>query len=128
MPDIFSDQLMQVVRDLALAGIVYLAYKFARDASKKSGRIPALARGAAWVIGISIFAVVMMGRPSCEDGDQLFGTCSEYADNDFTPTNSQRGARFLYFAVLLGAPTIMGVMSVKGHPLNPWAKPDSSRL
>lgn len=128
MADIFSDELFRVARDLAVAGLVYLAFKTARDAAKSSGRIPTLARGFAWVLGIALLAAVMMGSPSCEDGPSLYGGCAEHADNGFSPTGSQRGARFLYFAVLFGVPVIMGAMSVRGHPSNPWAKPDSTRL
>lgn len=124
MPDIFSDQLIQVARDLALAGVIYLAYKMARDASKASGRISALWKGGAISLAVAAFAALTLGNPSCTDGDPLFGGCSEYADNQYTPTSDQRGATFLYFALLFGLPVAMGAMSVQGHPLNPWAKPE----
>ena len=122
MSEVFSDQLVQVARDLVLAGIVYLAYKTARDASKGSGRISALWRGYAWTIGLAAFAAFAIGSPSCADGDPMFGYCEPGSDG-FSLTGAERAARFLYYALLLGVPVTMGALSVKGHPLNPWAKP-----
>lgn len=123
MPDILSDQLIQVARDLMLAGIVYIAYKTARDASKSSGRVSALWRGWAWSLGIAAFAALMMGSASCDSGDPMFGYCDQ-ADDGFAPTDVERAARFLYLAILFGVPVTMGAMSVAGHPLRPWAKPE----
>lgn len=127
MPDVFSDQLIQVARDLAVAGLVYIAYKLARDASKTSGRISALWRGWAWSLGLAGFAALIMGNPSCSGGDPMFGYCDQGGDG-FAPTIAARLARFLYYALLFGVPVTIGAMAYKGHPLNPRANPDRSRL
>lgn len=128
MADIFSDELFRVARDLAVAGLVYLAYKTAKDAGNNQGRRAALLKGWGYCIGIAIFAAVMLGRPSCEDADPLYGGCSQQDDDGYIPSSSQRGATFLYWMLLFGVPVTMGVMAALPHAANPWIRPDKSRL
>jgi hypothetical protein len=81
--------------------------------------------GVLWCFGIAAFAAFSMGSPSCEQpGDPLSGGCEEYADDGYDPTSEQRGARFLFWAVLLTTPVIFGVMDSRKYRSNPWKKPD----
>lgn len=114
---------MQVARDLAMAGIAYLAYRTAKGASKSTGRVPALLKGGGFILVLAALAAFNMGKANCEDSDPLYGGCSQYADNGFEPTDEQRGATFLYWVLFLGVPVAMGALSERGDPLRPWAKP-----
>src|SRR3546814_7273035 len=74
---------IQAGRDLAIAGLVYLAFKTARDATLSSGRIPVMLKGAGFVLVIAAFAAFTLGNPSCDEGDPLFGSCTSSADGGF---------------------------------------------
>lgn len=120
MLDILGSEAVQVARDLAIAGLVFIAYRTAREASAASGRISALWRGWAWCLGIAAFAAVTLGNPSCEGGDPLFGSCAADVDGGFAPTNADRWVRFFYFAALFGVPVTIGALA---NRFNSWGRP-----
>ncbi|MGN6689789.1 MAG: hypothetical protein ACTHJU_02470 [Sphingopyxis sp.] len=123
MLDVLGSEAIQAGRDLAIAGLVYLAFKTARDATALSGRIPVMLKGAGFVLAIAAFAAFTLGIPSCDDGDPLFGACVQAGGHGFEPSIAARTATFLYWALLFGAPVGIGAMSARVDPLNPWGKP-----
>jgi hypothetical protein len=125
MPEIYSDELVSVIGKLILAGVVYLAFTFAKDAADKRGRWDALWKGTAWCVGIAVFGAMQIGEPSCaqSDDDPLRGGCVEYADDGYSPGPDQRYAKFLGYVVLLLVPVSMGVGSGRRHASNPWRRP-----
>lgn len=124
MPAVISAELFQVARDLAIAGLIYLAYSNARNAVERAGRIAILFRGLGWVLGIAAFASFSVGRPSCEDSDPLYGGCEQYADDGYEASGDQRFAVFIYWALVFGVPVVMGVMAGNVDHRNPWGRPD----
>lgn len=108
MLDVLGSEAIQAGRDLAIAGLAYLAFKTARQATASAGRIPVL---------------LTLGNPSRDDGDPLFRSCAQSADNGFKPSDAQRAGTFLYWLLLFGVPIGMGAMSARVDPLNPWGKP-----
>ncbi len=128
MWEALGSETLQAGRDLAVAGLVYLAYKTAKAAGNNQGRRAALGKGLAYCLGIALLAAVMVGQPSCEEGDALFGGCSRHADNGFAPSGDQRAATFLYWLLIFGVPVTMGAMAALPHASNPWAKPDRTRM
>jgi|TARA_Y100001001_G_C7897313_1_gene270374 hypothetical protein len=125
MSEFYSDTLWDVGRTLFLAFIAFQAYKMTRDYGEKAGRWSALLKGIAWVAGIALFAAAMMGNPSCEEsGDPLYGGCEQYADDGYEPTLEQRGARFLFWTLLLGIPAGFGLMDSRRYAANPWRRPE----
>lgn len=123
MLDVIGSEAIQAARDLAIAGLVYLAFKAARDATVSSGRIPVMLKGAGFVLVIAAFAAFTLGNPSCDDGDPLFGSCTHSANDGFEASDAQRAGAFLYWLVLFGVPVGLGAMSARVDPLNPWGKP-----
>lgn len=123
MFDVLGTEAIQAGRDLAIAGLVYLAFKTAREATASSGRIPVMLKGAGFVLVIAAFAAFTLGNPSCEDGDPLYGACTQTGDDGFDPSDAQRAGTFLYWALLFGVPVGLGTMSARVDPLNPWGKP-----
>jgi len=123
MLDILGSEAIQSGRDLAIAGLVYLAFKTAREATASAGRIPVLLKGAGFVVALAAFAAVTLGNPSCDDGDPLFGSCMQSAVDGFEASDAQRAGTFLYWFLLFGVPVGMGAMSARVDPLNPWGKP-----
>lgn len=70
----------------------------------------------------------MMGNPSCEEsGDPLSGGCEQYADDGYEPTLEQRGARFLFWTLLLGIPASFGLMDSRRYAANPWRRPEGPK-
>jgi hypothetical protein len=125
MSEVYSDTVWDVVRTLVLALIARQAYNITRDYGEKAGRWLALLKGSAWIAGIAFFAAAMTGNPSCEvPGDPLGGGCEQYADDGYEPTLEQRGARFLFWALMLGLPAGFGLMDARRHANNPWRRPD----
>mgnify|MGYP001058131931 CR=1 FL=1 len=122
MLDVLASDAVQAGRDLAVAGLVYLAYKIARDAAQGSGRVPALLKGAGVVIVLGAIAALMVGNGSCGDSEPMFGYCSQ-SEGGFAPSIAQRAATFLYWLILFGVPVVMGAMAARVDPLNPWGKP-----
>ncbi|WP_137871046.1 hypothetical protein [Sphingopyxis sp. 2PD] len=123
MLDVLGSEAIQAGRDLAIAGLVYLAFKTAREATSSSGRIPVMLKGTGFVLAIAAFAAFTLGNPSCDDGDPLFGSCAQSADDGFEASDAQRAGTFLYWLLLFGVPVGMGAMSARVDPLNPWGKP-----
>lgn len=112
MSDVITAELFHVLRDLFIAWVVWFSYKTTLEASEEHGRWWAAWRGALWAAGLALFASATLGQPSCEDtGDGLRGGCESYEDNGYTPTTEQRFARFLFFALLLGAPSVAGAIN-----------------
>lgn len=122
MLDVLASDAVQAGRDLAVAGLVYLAYKIARDAAQASGRVSALLKGAGVVVVLGTIAALMLGNGSCGDSAPLFGYCSQ-SEGGFAPSVAQRAAAFLYWLILFGVPVVMGAMAARVDPLNPWGKP-----
>ena len=123
MLDVVGSEAVQAGRDLAIAGLIYLAFKAARDATVSSGRIPVMLTGAGVVLVIAAFAAFTLGNPSCNEGDPLFGSCTQSADDGFAASDAQRVGTFLYWLLLFGVPVGLGAMSARVDPLNPWGKP-----
>ncbi len=113
MSDVITSELFEAARHLAIAGLVYVAYRTARDAASTSGRLPALRKSLTIVLAIAAFASVSHGSASCEESDPLYGGCEQRADDGFTPTSADRGGIFLYWLALLGIPAAMGIAAVK---------------
>lgn len=122
MLDVLASDAVQAGRDLAVAGLVYLAYKLARDAAQGSGRFSALLKGAGIVVVLAAIAALIVGNGSCGDSEPMFGYCS-HSEGGFAPSVAQRAATFLYWLILFGAPVVMGAMAARVDPLNPWGKP-----
>ncbi len=80
-------------------------------------------KGTGFVLAIAAFAAFTLGNPSCDDGDPLFGSCAQSADDGFEASDAQRAGTFLYWLLLFGVPVGMGAMSARVDPLNPWGKP-----
>lgn len=119
---------LQAARDLMIAGLVYLAYRSARDATQKAGRIPVMIKGGGIVVAIAALAAIMLGHPSCESGDPLFGVCEQQAGNGYDASTAARAGAFLFWCLLFGVPVMLGAMQARVDPLNPWSKPDRTRL
>jgi hypothetical protein len=88
-----------------------LAYRLANGAADRFGRWGAAWRAAVWCCGLALGAAILLGNPSCEVGDPMFGACEAHAENGFAPTDDQRGATFLFFALVLGAPAFAGALT-----------------
>ena len=113
MLELYVDQIYKVGHGLLIAAIAYKAYKLASDAAKRYGRFPVLWKGAAWCFGIALVAALLLGQPSCDGaGDRIFGSC-EHLESGFSPTLEQRGARFLYFFLLLCLPAAYGSLTAR---------------
>lgn len=123
MSEILGSEALQAGRDLLMAGLVYLAYKTARDATQNAGRIPVMLKGSGLVFALAAFAAVMHGQPSCENGDPLFGACEQQTDEGFEASGAQRAGVFLFWSLLFGVPVMLGAMQARVDPLNPWGKP-----
>ena len=121
MSDIISGELIQVARDLVMLGIGCLAYKLTRESAQLRGRFGALARGAAWCIGFGLLAAVLLGSPSCDGDFDWSGYCS--GSDGYAPGMAARAAQLLYWVAFLSVPMVLGALSYRGDPLNPWAKP-----
>lgn len=127
MPEAYSEQLWRAIGALMLSGVVLFAFRQAKEAAEKNGRLLALRSGVLWCLGIALLAAFSLGDPSCEeDGDPLHGGCEVYADDGYVPTMDQRGAHFLFWAVLLVAPVVIGVLEARKYDLHPWRKPSES--
>lgn len=69
----------------------------------------------------ALLTAPLMGQATCEAGDPLFGYYEQDADDGYIPTIEERTSRFLYFAVLLVAPGIVGVLNARAHAAHPSA-------
>jgi hypothetical protein len=123
MWEILGSEALQAGRDLVIAGLVYLAYKTARDAAQNAGRIPAMLKGGGFVLAFAAIAAFMLGQPSCDSGDALFGACDVTAEDGFAASSAARAGTFLFWTLLFGVPVILGAMQARVDPLNPWGKP-----
>jgi hypothetical protein len=128
MWDALGSEALQAGRDLVIAGLVYLAYKIARDATQKAGRIPVMLKGGCFVLALAALVAVMLGQPSCNSGDPLFGGCAEQAGGGYAASNAARAGAFLFWSLLFGVPVVLGAMQARVDPLKPWGRPDRSRL
>jgi hypothetical protein len=110
MPEIYSEQIWDAVRSLALTAVAVFVFKTARDAAKGMGRWSAGWRSVAWCCGIAAFAAFSLGEPSCEEqGDPLRGGCEVVADDGFEPSIDERLALFVFWALILTTPALFGV-------------------
>jgi hypothetical protein len=123
MLDVLGSEATQAARDLAMAGLVYIVYKTAREATEASGRIPTLLKGAGWVLGFAAFAALTLGGASCTDGDPMFGYCDQNGGDGFNASTAQRAGSFLFWSLVFGVPMVMGAMGARVNPLDPWGKP-----
>lgn len=108
--EIIFDEIYRAIGYLLIAGVVALAWKFARDGARGGRFKTVLWKGFLWCAGIALFSSMALGGPSCVDSEQdLRGsTCYEYADDDYNPTTEQRIANFAYAMTLLYLPVIFG--------------------
>ncbi len=126
MSELYSETFYDVLRLLICAVAAFHALKLTREHGEKAGRLAALGRAAGWIAGIAVFAAVMTGSPSCEDSDPISG-CYQDADDGYEPTMDQRGAKFLFWVLLLGVPAGIGVMQSQRYSVDPWRRPEAEK-
>ena len=128
-PEIFSDQLSSVIRDLIVGVVIYFAYTTAREAGEKNGRWAALWKGTGWCAGLAIIGALLLGQPTCaaQDDDPIRGSCIEHADDGYVPSTEARLASFMRLGLLLFIPVVAGVMNSRRNALYPWRKPEVKR-
>jgi hypothetical protein len=126
MSEVYSETFYDVARTLFLAFLALQAYNLTRDYGEKAGRFSALRQAAAWIAGIALFAAVTTGSPSCEESDPISG-CYQDADDGFEPSMDQRGAKFLFWALLLGVPAAFGLMQSRRYSGDPWRRPEEAK-
>lgn len=107
MLDLLSGEVVQVARDLAIAGICYRAFKLTRDYALAHGSFRAAWRGVAWSAGVALLIAAFKGTGTCVDGDPLFGGCAEMAGR-YVPIMASRMATAFYWFVLLAVPVAIG--------------------
>lgn len=118
MPEIYANELWRAAQALMFAAIAGYSFKTAKEAALTHGRWWSAWRGGAWALGIALVASVAMGTPSCEDpGSSVSGGCDTYADDGYDPTFDQRASRFLFLAILMGVPAVVGAASVGEHEI-----------
>lgn len=122
MPEIFTDQLIQVARDLALVFIGYQSFRLAREAAVKRGRLRALAVCGAWCLGLAAIAAILLGNGSCSD-IEMHGTC--VGEGGYEPSLDARLSQFLYWAAFLTIPALYAILSANEFSRDPWGKPDA---
>lgn len=112
--EIIFNEIFRALGYLLIAYVVLIAYTLAYDNAKGGKLKKVLWKGFLWCAAIALFSFITMGHPTCEEpGDAIYGKCEQYADNGYTPTKKERGARFAYFMTLLYIPVILGAF--KGH-------------
>jgi hypothetical protein len=122
VPEIYSDQILDALRCLAVAGVAVIAYRTAKDAANTHGRWWSIWRSAAWCGAIAFLAAMLLGKPSCEDGgDRMVGSCELEAESGFEATTDQRAAQFLFFILILGVPALSGAMNGQSYSRPPAA-------
>jgi len=121
-------ELLNVFRDLFVAGVVALSFSQARKSGEVNGRLHALKVGAISCTMIAGFAAPTMGNPSCSSGedDPVRGGCAHYEDDGFDSALGQRTGRFLHVGLLLGVPAFAGLMSSRRSHPQPWRRPKAS--
>jgi hypothetical protein len=104
-------EIIKAVGYVIMSGVLYIAWKLAYDEVQNSGIKNTLTKGLSACIFIAFIFSNMLGEPSCIDREEdgRGGTCVEYADDGFKPTQEQRVATFAYYLTLLGVPVLYGV-------------------
>jgi len=104
------DEIFRALSYLLIAGVVFFAWKSARDYARDGKAKSVLWKGLLCCVGIAIFASLILGNPTCEStyADPVYGGCESYADDGFEPTAEQRTANFAYFMTLLYIPVVLG--------------------
>lgn len=120
MPDIVSEQFIQVARDLVVVFIGYQSYRLGKSAAVKRGRLRAIAVCGAWCVGLAALAALMLGNGSCAD-IEMFGYCD--GEGAYEPDLTARLAQFLYWSAFLVAPAFYGIARANEFSPNPWGRP-----
>lgn len=104
------DEVSRALIYLLCAGIVSVAWTFARDAARDVTLGRVLWKGFLWCLGIALIANVNLGASSCLDSEPgLVGNeCTDYSDDEFEPTAEERWANFAFFMTLLYTPVLLG--------------------
>jgi hypothetical protein len=109
------DEIFKALGYLMMAGIIVIAWKFARDNATEANFKMVLFKGFLWCAGIALFASATLGSPTCEESsDPVYGGCEQYADDDFEPSTEQQTAKFAYYLTLLYVPVLFGVFYEAG--------------
>ncbi len=112
--EVISHEIFRAIKYLLIAGVVYIAYKTARENTEDGQQKKVLWKGFLWCAGIALFASLTLGNPICiEQSDPVYGGCEQYADNGYEPTTEQRIADFFYFMILLYIPVVIGALDIR---------------
>lgn len=123
VPEVYSEQFFRALQALFVAGIAGYAFQTAKEAALNHGRWRSASRSLAWCLGLAAFAAVVMGEPSCEEnGDPPRGGCEVYADDGYEPSFDDRMARFIFFAMILTIPALVGVSKADDREIARRAK------
>ena len=107
--EIISEQFFKAIAYLLISGAIYLVYSIARDSAKSGKFKKTLWQGLLACAGIALFASISLGDPTClEQADPMYGGCSEYADDSFEPTTTQKVAHFVFYFPVLYIPVVRG--------------------
>lgn len=114
--EVIYHEIFRAIKYLLIAGVVYFAYKTARDNAEDGKYKNVLWKGLLWCMGIGLFASLTLGNPTCiEQSDPVYGGCEQYADNGYEPSTEQRIASFVYFIILLYVPVVAGAMGIRSR-------------
>lgn len=90
---------------------VVIVYIYNQATQSKHNWKKILGQGFLWCAGGSLILSLMLGRPTCIDREEdgRGGTCLEYADDSFEPTNEQYMAQFAFYFTLSFTPVLVAV-------------------
>lgn len=78
-----------------VSGIGYLVWEWIKKEADKGKLLPYVLVGFVAAIAISGLLAVNLGKPSCDEtGDAPYSSCTQYADDGFETTSSQRWNKF----------------------------------
>ena len=104
-----EEQVFKALGYLLIAVIIYFAWRLSFDAARQKPLAVVLLKGAIWCAVVAFIGTVNLGNhiERCDD-DPLYGTCDRA--EDFSPTNTERIATFMYYLVLLYPPVVVGAL------------------
>src|SRR3990167_21292 len=105
--ELIIDEILRAIAYLFYAGIFSWILNSARDQAKTSGLKTVLFKGLLWCSVIALFASSSLGShtENCDD-DPYRGSCDRV--QDYTPTNTEYVANFLFFFTLFYTQVIIG--------------------
>jgi hypothetical protein len=110
MWDVISSGLGRALGRLLLAGIVYGAFHFGREAGQERGLKRSFLPALAICAFLAAITAGSLGNGTCENtGDPLRGGCEERADDGYAPTKKKIEEQFVYVLFLLLIPAALGM-------------------